>query len=74
MSYISSIEEIAREEIAVKLLKKGTMPLEEIADITELSIKQIQELQLEQNLILESIRLNSFARSFDMSNESISIK
>jgi predicted HTH domain antitoxin len=74
MSYISSIEEIAREDIAVKLLKKGTMPLEEIADITELSIKQIQELQLEQNLILESIRLNSFARSFDMSNESISIK
>lgn len=48
MPYISSIEEITREDIAVKLLKKN-MPLEEIADITGLSIKQIQEIQSEQS-------------------------
>lgn len=48
MPYISTIEEITREDIAVKLLKKGTMPLEEIADITGLSIEQLRELQLEQ--------------------------
>jgi hypothetical protein len=48
MPYISTIEEITREDIAVKLLKKGTMPLEEIADITGLSIEQIKELQSEQ--------------------------
>jgi predicted HTH domain antitoxin len=49
MPYISTIEEITREDIAVKLLKKGTIPLEEIADITGLSIEQIKELQSEQN-------------------------
>jgi predicted HTH domain antitoxin len=49
MPYMSSIEEITREDIAVKLLKKGTMSLKEIADITGLSIEQIQELQSEQN-------------------------
>lgn len=49
MPYMSSIEEITREDIAVKLLKKATMPFKEIADITGLSIDQIKELQSEQN-------------------------
>jgi hypothetical protein len=47
MPYISSIEEVAMEKVAVKLLKKN-MPLEEIADITGLSIEQLRELQSEQ--------------------------
>jgi DNA-binding CsgD family transcriptional regulator len=42
MPYMSSIEEIAREDIAAKLLKKGTMFLEEIAYIIGLSIQQIK--------------------------------
>jgi predicted HTH domain antitoxin len=48
MPYMSLIEEITSEDVAVKLLKKGTMPLEEIADITGLSINQIKQLQSEQ--------------------------
>jgi hypothetical protein len=47
MPYISTIEEVAMEKVAVKLLKRN-MPLEEIVDITGLSIEQIKELQSEQ--------------------------
>ncbi len=44
MRYISSIEEITREEIVLKMLQKG-MSLEDIASVTEVSIKRVQELQ-----------------------------
>jgi DNA-binding CsgD family transcriptional regulator len=47
MSYVSSIEEVVLERIAVKLFKKS-MTLEEIFDITGLSIMQLRDLRSEQ--------------------------
>jgi predicted HTH domain antitoxin len=47
MSYVSSIEEVAIERVAVKLFKKS-MTLEEISDITGLSIMQLRDLRSEQ--------------------------
>jgi hypothetical protein len=48
MRYVSSIEEITREdtqrEIALNLFRKG-MSVEDIASVTQLSIEQIQKLQ-----------------------------
>jgi predicted HTH domain antitoxin len=43
MSYVSSTEEVALEKVAVKLFKKS-MALEEISDITGLSIMQLRDL------------------------------
>jgi hypothetical protein len=47
MSYVSLIGEVAIERVAVKLFKKS-MTLEEISDITGLSIMQLRDLQSEQ--------------------------
>jgi hypothetical protein len=47
MSYMSSIEEVVLERVAVKFFKKS-MALEEIADITRLSIIQLRDLRSEQ--------------------------
>jgi hypothetical protein len=47
MSYMSSIEEVTLERVVVKLFKKS-MALEEIADITGLSIIQLRDLRSEQ--------------------------
>jgi DNA-binding NarL/FixJ family response regulator len=48
MRYVSSIEEITREdtqrEIALNLFRKG-MSVEDIASVTQLSIEKIRELQ-----------------------------
>jgi hypothetical protein len=48
MTYITSVEEIgfkrAQEKMALKLLQRG-ISLEEVASITELSIKQVQKIQ-----------------------------
>ncbi len=44
MRYVSSIEEITLEEVALKMLKKG-MSIEDITSVTGLSIEQIQKLQ-----------------------------
>jgi hypothetical protein len=48
MSYVSSIEEVALERVVIKLFKKS-MTLEEISDITGLSIMQLRDLRSEQN-------------------------
>jgi hypothetical protein len=47
MSCMSPIEEVALERVAVKLFKKS-MTLEEIFDITGLSIMQFRDLRLKQ--------------------------
>jgi PIN domain nuclease of toxin-antitoxin system len=47
MRYVSSIEEITLEEVALKMLKKG-MSIEDITSVTGLSIKQVQNLQSRQ--------------------------
>jgi hypothetical protein len=47
MRYVSSIEEITREDIALNLLQKG-MPLADIVSVTGLSIEKVTELQFRQ--------------------------
>jgi hypothetical protein len=54
MRSISSIEQIALEKIAVKLLTT-ILSLEDIASVTELSVKKITELQLEEDLLNQLI-------------------
>jgi hypothetical protein len=54
MRSISSIEQIALEKIAVKLLKTF-LSLEDIASVTGLSIKKIIDLQLEEDLLNQLI-------------------
>jgi hypothetical protein len=44
MSYVSSIGEVTLERVVVKLFKKS-MTLEEISDITGLSIAQLRDLR-----------------------------
>jgi hypothetical protein len=44
MSYVSLIEEVTLERVAVKFFKKS-MALEEISDITGLSIAQLRDLR-----------------------------
>jgi transposase len=47
MRYVSSIEEITREEIVIKMLQKG-MSLPDIVSITEVSIEKVREIQSRQ--------------------------
>jgi hypothetical protein len=47
MSYVSSTGEVALERFAIKLFKKS-MTLEEISDITGLSIMQLRDLRSKQ--------------------------
>ena len=37
--------EIGRKEMAAALLRKNIMPLEDLAELTKLSIEEIQQLQ-----------------------------
>ena len=39
-----------REEIAIRMLKRGNCSLEEIADSTDLSLEQVKKIKEEQKL------------------------
>jgi ethanolamine utilization protein EutQ (cupin superfamily) len=58
MRSISSIEQIALEKIAVKLLTT-VLSLEDIASVTELPIKKITKLQVEEELLNQLISSNT---------------